>query len=116
MNVPEKNIFQRIIDREIPAEIIWETDDVLAFRDIQPQAPTHILVIPKPALTTLDDATEDHESLLGRLLLAAAAVARQEGLTNGYRVVVNCGPDGGQEVPHLHLHVLGGRRLSWPPG
>ncbi len=112
----EKNIFQRIIDREIPADIVYETDQVLAFRDIQPQAPVHLLVIPKTPLPSLADVDASHQELLGRLLVAAAELARREGLQQGYRVVINCGRQGGQEVPHLHLHLLGGRDLSWPPG
>ena len=112
----EKNIFQRIIDREIPADIVFETERVLAFRDIQPQAPTHILIIPKEPIASLEEVTAQHASLLGELLVAAAAIARQEGLEQGYRLVVNCGPHGGQEVPHLHVHLLGGRSLTWPPG
>lgn len=105
------NVFARIVRGEIPADKVYEDDTVLAFRDIHPVAPTHLLVIPKANLATLDDARE-HEALLGHLLAVAVEVARQEGVAeSGYRVVVNCGPDGGQEVPHLHLHVLGGRRL-----
>lgn len=111
-----KNIFQRIIDREIPADIVYETDQVLAFRDIQPQAPVHLLIIPKIPIPSLADVDASHQELLGRLLVAAAELARREGLEQGYRVVINCGRQGGQEVPHLHLHLLGGRDLSWPPG
>jgi len=111
-----KTIFQRIIDREIPAEIVYEDDRCLAFRDITPQAPTHVLVIPKQLIPSLADATDADSELLGHLFTAARKVAKQLGLTNGYRTVVNCGRDGGQSVDHLHIHVLGGRPLSWPPG
>lgn len=111
-----KNVFRRIIDRELPADIVYEDDLVLAFRDIRPQAPVHVLVIPKEEIATLDDTGAEHAALLGHLLVVARQVARQLGLDGGYRVVINCKEDGGQEVLHLHLHVLGGRRLSWPPG
>ncbi len=110
-------LFGKIIRREIPADVVYEDDDVLAFRDVTPQAPTHILVIPKRPLTNLLDAAPDDTLLLGQLLQAAAHVARTLGLADGgFRVVVNVGPDGGQSVDHLHLHVLGGRPLAWPPG
>ncbi len=112
----EKNIFQRIIDREIPADIVYEDEHCLAFRDIQPQAPTHVLVIPKREVASLDDLTEADQALAGHLLLVVPRVAAAAGLGGGYRTVVNCGRDAGQEVPHLHLHVLGGRPLDWPPG
>jgi histidine triad (HIT) family protein len=110
-------IFKKIIDREIPAEIIYEDEYCLAFRDINPQAPTHVLVIPKQEIATLAGATTEDHPLMGHLLLKAAEIARTEGLEEkGYRVVINVGPHGGQEVYHLHLHVLGGRPMSWPPG
>ncbi|HEX7341781.1 MAG TPA: histidine triad nucleotide-binding protein [Rhodanobacteraceae bacterium] len=110
-------IFAKIIRREIPADIVYEDDEVLAFRDVNPQAPTHVLFIPKQPLPTLDDATPAQAALLGRLLLAVAAYARREGLAEkGYRVVINCNEDGGQTVYHLHLHLLGGRAMHWPPG
>lgn len=109
-------IFRRIIDREIPADIIYEDDLALAFRDIKPQAPVHILVIPKVDIATLDDVAPEHEPLVGHLFTVARLVAAQVGLDNGYRIVINCKADGGQEVPHLHLHLLGGRKLTWPPG
>lgn len=110
-------IFAKIIRREIPADIVYEDDDVLAFRDVNPQAPTHVLFIPREPLPTLDDATPEQAELLGKLLLATAAYARQEGLAEkGYRVVINCNEDGGQTVYHLHFHLLGGRRMEWPPG
>jgi histidine triad (HIT) family protein len=108
-------IFARIVRGEIPAQIVAETANALAFRDIAPQAPVHILVIPKLSVATLDDV--DDAALLGELLALARDVARQEGLAEaGYRVVINTRDDGGQTVPHLHLHVLGGRALTWPPG
>jgi histidine triad (HIT) family protein len=110
-------IFSKIIRREIPAQIVYETENVLAFRDIHPQAPVHVLVIPKTYLKDLASATSSDSAILGELLLAAAEVARREGLSEGgYRVVTNIGADAGQTVFHLHLHVLGGRALGWPPG
>lgn len=110
-------IFEKIVRREIPADIVWEDDDVLAFRDVSPQAPVHVLIVPKRALPRLADATPADEALLGRLLLASRAVAEKlDLLTSGYRVVINSGPDAGESVPHLHLHVLGKRPLAWPPG
>lgn len=111
-----KTIFQRIIDKEIPTKIVHEDDLCLAFHDIAPQAPTHVLVIPKKTIVNLDAAQPDDQALLGHLLLTAKSVAEQLGLTNGYRTVINCGRDGGQSVDHLHIHVLGGRALHWPPG
>jgi histidine triad (HIT) family protein len=110
-------IFEKIAAREIPAEIVFEDDLVLAFRDIKPQAPTHVLVVPKRAIPRLDEAKPEDHAVLGHLLLKAAEVARRLGIDrSGYRVVVNNGPDGGESVPHLHLHVLGGRPMGWPPG
>ncbi|HTH67296.1 MAG TPA: histidine triad nucleotide-binding protein [Rhodanobacter sp.] len=110
-------IFSKIIRREIPADIVYENDDVLGFRDLNPQAPVHVLFIPKQALATLDDATAGDAELLGKLLLATADYARQEGFAeNGYRAVINCNEDGGQTVFHLHVHLLAGRRMHWPPG
>lgn len=109
-------IFQRIIDKEIPAQIVHEDDLCLAFLDVAPQAPTHVLVIPKKPLANLAAASEDDQALLGHLLLTAKKIAEQLGLTNGFRTVINCGRDGGQSVDHLHIHVLGGRALHWPPG
>ncbi len=110
-------IFGKIIRREIPATIVYETEKVLAFRDINPVAPVHILVIPKREIPSLAHARVEDASLLGELLLAAAEVARQEGLEEGgYRVVTNIGDEGGQTVFHLHLHVIGGRSMEWPPG
>ncbi|MBD2108817.1 MULTISPECIES: histidine triad nucleotide-binding protein [unclassified Nodosilinea] len=110
-------IFGKIIRKEIPANIVYEDDLCLAFTDITPQAPTHILVIPKKPIPKLSDATSEDKELLGHLLLTIKQVADQAGLTeNGYRVVINTGDDGGQTVFHLHLHLLGGRSLDWPPG
>ena len=110
-------IFEKIAAREIPSDIVFEDDRVLAFRDLHPQAPTHVLVVPKQPIPRLDAATPDHHAVLGHLLLKAAEVARQLGLDQtGYRVVINNGPDGGETVPHLHLHLLGGRPMHWPPG
>lgn len=108
-------LFERIIAGQIPANIVYEDDAVVAFRDVAPQAPTHILVVPRRPIAKLADATDADAELLGRCLLAAARVAKAEGLT-GYRVVVNNGEEAGQSVFHIHLHVLGGRRLGWPPG
>lgn len=109
-------IFSKIIRREIPADIVYEDDLCLAFRDIAPQAPVHILVIPKKAIPKLADATSDDHALMGHLLLKVKQVAEEAGLDNGYRVVINTGVDGGQTVDHLHLHILGGRYMEWPPG
>lgn len=110
------SIFTKIIDKEIPAEILHEDDVCLAFRDISPKAPIHFLVIPKKEITSLANLTEQDQSIVGRCMIVAAQVAASEGLENGYRLVANAGEDGGQEVPHLHFHVLGGRKLTWPPG
>ena len=112
----EDTIFSKIIRREIPADIVYEDDKCLAFRDITPQAPTHILVIPKKPIPMLADATEEDKALLGHLLFTVSVIAKQEELNNGYRVVINIGEEGGQTVFHLHLHLLGGRALGWPPG
>lgn len=112
----EKNVFQRIIDREIPADIVFEDDQCLAFRDIDPKAPVHVLVIPKSPIQSVDDLTEEDRDLAGHLLLVIRQLAKSLGLENGYRVVTNCGPDGGQAVDHLHFHLLGGRQMGWPPG
>jgi histidine triad (HIT) family protein len=110
-------LFSKIIRREIPADIVFEDDHVLAFRDINPQAPVHVLFIPKIPIATLNDLTVEHTDLVGRLLLSAAAYAKREGFAEaGYRTVFNCNQDGGQSVYHIHLHLLAGRRLAWPPG
>lgn len=109
-------IFQKIIDREIPADIVHEDDRCLAFRDVAPQAPTHILVIPKKPIRSAAEVTAEDTELMGHLWNVIRQVAEQEGLTAGYRVVTNCGKEGGQSVDHLHFHLLGGRQLEWPPG
>ena len=110
-------LFARIIRKEIPADIVYEDDETLAFRDVSPQAPVHVLIVPKKPLANLLGADEDDTELLGRLMQSAVRVARALGLSEGgFRVVVNVGPDGGQTVNHLHLHLLGGRPLAWPPG
>lgn len=117
MTSQSDTIFGKIIRREIPATIVYETETVLAFRDINPVAPVHVLVIPKHGIQSLAHAGVDDAALLGDLMLAAAEVARREGLEEGgYRVVTNIGSDGGQTVFHLHLHVIGGRAMEWPPG
>ena len=112
----EKTLFQKIADREIPADLVFEDDRCIAFRDINPQAPTHILIVPRKPIPTLDDLAEEDEALVGHLFLVAKQIAKQEGLDNGYRTVFNCGEEAGQTVFHIHLHLLGGRTLSWPPG
>lgn len=111
-----KTIFKKIIDGELPAKIVYDDEHCLAFQDVNPQAPTHFLVIPRKEIPSLADASKEDQELLGHLLLVADKVARQEGLAEGYRTVINIGENGGQTVPHLHIHVLGGRRLTWPPG
>ncbi len=111
-----ETIFSKIISREIPADIVYEDDLALAFKDIAPQAPVHILIIPKKPLPQLAAAESEDHALMGHLLLTAKRVAEQAGLENGYRLVINNGPDGGQTVDHLHLHILGGRQMKWPPG
>jgi histidine triad (HIT) family protein len=111
-----KTIFKRIIDKEIPAKIVHEDDRCLAFYDVNPQAPTHVLVIPRKEIPSLADAADSDADLLGHLLVTARALAVKLGLANGFRIVINAGPDGGQSVDHLHVHLLGGRSLGWPPG
>ena len=111
-----KTIFAKIIDREIPAQIVYEDDRCLAFRDVNAQAPTHVLVIPKRPIASLAELTEADAALVGHLLVVVAKLGKELGLTGGYRLVANCGPDAGQSVDHLHFHVLGGRSLVWPPG
>ncbi|MCH1494259.1 MAG: histidine triad nucleotide-binding protein [Rubripirellula sp.] len=110
------SIFSKIIRKEIPADILHEDDVCLAFRDINPQAPVHFLVIPKKEISSLADLEKDDELVVGRCLLVASKVAAEEGLHNGYRLIANTLGDGGQEVPHLHFHIMGGRKLTWPPG
>ena len=109
-------IFEKIIARQIPAKIIWEDDDAVVFQDVNPQAPVHVLIVPKKVVPRLTDATDGDRELLGKLLLVARDTAKKLGLSSGYRVVINCGPDAGESVPHLHVHLLGKRALAWPPG
>ncbi len=112
-----KTLFEKIIAREIPATIIFEDDLVLAFRDIKPQAPTHVLVVPKKPIPRIAEAKPEDHKILGHLLLKAAEVARSLGFTEtGFRLVFNNGPDAGEAVPHLHCHIIGGRPMGWPPG
>ena len=110
------NIFQKIIDKQIPAKIAYEDATCLAFHDVNPQAPTHVLIVPKRVLSGVAAAEEGDEPLLGHLLVVAKNLAGTLGLTHGYRLVINQGNDGGQTVNHLHIHLLGGRALTWPPG
>lgn len=112
----DKSIFQRIIDKEIQANIVYEDDRCLAFHDVAPQAPTHILVIPKKPIASMLAIEDSDADLIGHLWLVIRNLATEQGLDHGYRVVVNCGRDGGQSVDHLHFHLLGGRLLTWPPG
>lgn len=110
-------LFEKIVARQIPADIVFEDDLVLAFRDIAPKAPTHVLVVPKKPIPRIDEAVPEDHAVLGHLLLKAAEVGRKLGLDRtGYRLVINNGRDGGESVPHLHVHLLGGRALGWPPG
>jgi len=112
-----KTLFEKIATREIPAVIVYEDDFVIAFRDINPQAPTHVVLVPKKAIPRIAEAEADDQGLLGHLLLKAAVVAEELGLAKtGYRLVINNGPNGGETVPHLHCHILGGRHMQWPPG
>jgi histidine triad (HIT) family protein len=110
-------IFEKIIAREIPSKIIWEDDDAIAFHDVNPQAPVHVLIVPKKVISRLGTAKEADRSVLGKLLLVASELAKKLGIEqSGYRVVINSGPDAGESVPHLHVHLLGKRALAWPPG
>ena len=109
-------IFEKIIARQIPAEIVLENEKVLAFKDVNPQAPVHVLIVPKRVIPRLADAGPSDRELLGELLLAAGETAKKLGLKTGFRVVINNGPDAGESVPHLHVHLLGQRQMSWPPG
>jgi histidine triad (HIT) family protein len=110
------NLFLKIIERKIPADVVYEDDRSLAFRDINPQAPVHVLIIPKKVIPTHADLTDADKELVGHLHLVAAKLAKQFGLEDGYRLVLNCKEGAGQTVPHLHLHLLGGRGMRWPPG
>ena len=112
----QDTLFGKIIRREIPADIVYEDDMALAFKDINPQAPVHILVIPKKPIPKLADAVSEDHALMGHLLLTAKRVAEQAGVGDGYRLVINNGQEAGQTVFHLHLHILGGRQMQWPPG
>lgn len=113
----DKTLFEKICDKEIPATIVFEDERCVAFRDISPQAPIHILVVPRKPIIRVGLAESGDEALLGHLLLTAAQVARSEGIADtGYRLIINNGRDGGEAVPHLHVHLLGGRKLDWPPG
>ena len=113
----EKTLFEKICDREIPADIVYEDDQVVAFRDIAPAAPTHVLVIPRKPIPRINEAKPEDQSLLGHLLLKAAEVARSLGLGgSGFRLVLNNGADAGETVPHMHCHIVGGRKMAWPPG
>ncbi|XP_069601549.1 adenosine 5'-monophosphoramidase HINT2 isoform X1 [Ranitomeya imitator] len=109
-------IFSRILDRTLPADIIYEDDQCLAFRDVAPQAPVHFLVIPKVQIPRISQVAQEDKELLGHLLVTASHLAQKEGLVNGYRIVINDGQQGAQSVYHLHLHVIGGRQMRWPPG
>ena len=109
-------IFEKIITREIPSEILYEDEVCIAIRDVNPQAPVHALVIPKKPISRIANAEETDSETIGHLLLVASKVARVENLDQGFRIVINNGPDGGETVPHLHVHVLGGRQMNWPPG
>ena len=113
----DKTLFEKICDKEIPATVVYEDDRCVAFRDISPKAPVHILIVPRKPIPRLGLAAAEDAALLGHLLLSAAHIARSEGVAeSGFRVVVNNGPDGGEAVPHLHVHLLAGRQLQWPPG
>ncbi len=110
-------LFCKIINKEINSDILFEDDDVLAFRDINPQAPTHILIVPQKHISTINDLQQEDEALTGKIILTAQSLVKQENIDeNGYRLVFNCNSEGGQEVYHIHLHLLGGRRMQWPPG
>lgn len=115
--MPGKTLFEKICDGEIPADIVYEDDSCLCFKDISPQSPIHYLIIPRKAIPRVAEADSSDQDLLGHLLLAASKVAKDQGFAeNGFRLVINNGPDGGEAVPHLHVHLLAGRKLEWPPG
>ena len=110
-------LFCKILDGDIPCDRVYENDQVIAFRDVNPQAPTHILVIPREHISTVNDLTAEDKSIVAEMMLAAQAIAKQEGIEeSGYRLVMNCNEGAGQTVFHIHLHILGGRRMDWPPG
>ncbi len=110
-------LFCKIISKEIKSDILFEDDDVLAFKDINPQAPTHILIVPQKHISTINDLQQEDEALTGKIILTAQSLVKQENIDEkGYRLVLNCNSDGGQEVYHIHLHLLGGRQMQWPPG
>ena len=109
-------LFTKIINKEIPADIVYEDDKCLAFKDINPQAPVHILVIPKTEIRSLAEVTPEHQDLMGYLLCKVTEIAKAQKLEEGYRVVINTNPKGGQTVYHLHIHIVGGRQMNWPPG
>lgn len=115
-DMSEKTLFQKIADGEIPSDMVHQDEHCIAFRDIQPQAPVHILIVPRKPIPSLDDLTSEDQELMGHLFLCAREIAASEGLEKGYRTVFNCGEHGQQTVPHLHLHLIGGRQLRWPPG
>jgi histidine triad (HIT) family protein len=114
--MPEKTIFKRIIDGEVPAKVVYQDDRCLAFHDIAPQAPTHVIVIPKKEIASLDQVADEDAALVGHLIVTIRKLAAELQLDQGYRVVLNCGPHAGQSVDHLHFHLLGGRPMKWPPG
>jgi histidine triad (HIT) family protein len=115
--MPGKTLFEKIADREIPADIVYEDDQCICFRDINPQAPVHLLIVPRKPITRISETADEDAAILGHLLLTANKVSKQEGFADsGFRTVINNGKDGGEEVPHLHLHILAGRKLNWPPG
>ena len=110
-------IFEKIVAREVPAKIVWEDDEAIAFHDVNPQAPVHVLIVPKRVISRLNEAKENDAKILGKLLLVARDIAKKLGIDQtGYRVVINSGSDAGESVPHLHVHLLGKRALAWPPG
>ncbi len=112
----EKTVFKRIIDGELPAKIVYQDEQCLAFHDVAPQAPVHVIVIPKKEISSIGEIADEDAPLVGHLLVVIRTLAKQLQLDSGYRVVVNCGPHGGQSVDHLHFHLIGGRQMSWPPG
>ncbi|GJL82764.1 MAG: histidine triad nucleotide-binding protein [marine bacterium B5-7] len=112
--MPEETIFSKIIRKEIPSDIVYQDDLVTAFRDISPQAPVHVLIVPNHLIPSVNDVTDDDEAVMGRMMNVARIIAEQEGITeSGYRLIVNCGPDGHQDVMHLHMHILGGRDMGF---